>query len=123
MDVKKRLEEWKNSHPDGVYETLSTITVKTKSMNVSVSGSSLEEAFSQLEGICKGEEKVAPATNSFLSTNNTLATPVTEEAKALTDLLKGRTLLRMHTPSIPLAPNEDTIVFNGTTWVVTGGVK
>lgn len=54
MDVKKRLEEWKTANPDGDYETLSTITVKTKSMNISVSGGSLEEAFAQLEGICKG---------------------------------------------------------------------
>lgn len=123
MDVKKRLEEWKNANSDGVYETLSTITIKTNTMSITVSGGSLEEAFSQIEGICKAEEKVAPATNSFLSTIPATATPVMQEAKALTDVLKGRTLLRVHTPNIPLAPNEETILFNGTTWVVTGGVK
>lgn len=42
MDIKKRLESWKASTEDGEYETLSTITIKTKSMSVSVSGGSLE---------------------------------------------------------------------------------
>lgn len=119
MDIKKRLESWKASTEDGEYETLSTITIKTKSMSVSVSGGSLEQAFAQLEGICKEKEVSAnKAEPTFPET-----TPTMVEAKTLADAMNGRNLVRIHNANIPLAPNEELMSFNGTTWVVTGGVK
>lgn len=103
MNIKQRLEDWKKNTPNGEYQTVSTITLKTNSMDVSVHGNSLEEAFAQLESICK-------------ETPQTI--PMTQESKSLADALGNKILVRLHTPSMPLGVGESTFEYNGTTWVV-----
>lgn len=123
-DVKQKLQMWKEKNPNGSYETLSTITIKTDTMELTAKGNSLEEAFSQIESICNEKEiqsgGMASQPNTFQQNNtpnNTMA-QINTGIGQNTDVFNGKKPVRIHSPSIPLAVGESTVEYGGLTYVV-----
>lgn len=132
MDIKNKLNSWAKEY-EGSAEIHSTITLKSKDLNVVVSGDTLEEAYKKLESICLASDKTetnkedsnkASATESVeikqlnfnevakSSTTTQVQQPVqnTSIGAPPTDLqaiLKGRQLLRMYDATQPLKPDEE----------------
>lgn len=132
MDIKNKLNSWAKEY-EGSAEIHSTITLKSKDLNVVVSGDTLEEAYKKLESICLASDKTetnkedsnkASTTESMEikqlnfnevakpQNNNQMQQPVqnTSIGTPPTDLqaiLKGRQLLRMYDTTQPLKPDEE----------------
>lgn len=134
MDIKNKLNSWAKEY-EGSAEIHSTITLKSKDLNVVVSGDTLEEAYKKLESICLASDKTetnkedsnkASATesmeikqlnfNEVVKPSTTTTTQVQQPVQNAsigtppTDLqaiLKGRQLLRMYDATQPLKPDEE----------------
>lgn len=127
MNALDRLNDWKKKS-SGEFTTHCTITLKTSSMNITVTGSDLEDAYKQLESVCfveptqPKEEVNVTSQNTFQPSGITqLNTPIQNlgKPKTLTDMLQGKQLLRIH-GSEPLNPGEELIPFGGVNYVVKG---
>lgn len=133
MDIKNKLNSWAKEY-EGSAEIHSTITLKSKDLNVVVSGDTLEEAYKKLESICLASDKTetnkedsnkASATESMEIKQlnfNEVAKPSTTTTQVqqpvqnasigtpptdLQAILKGRQLLRMYDTTQPLKPDEE----------------
>ena len=118
MDIKNKLNSWAKEY-EGSAEIHSTITLKSKDLNVVVSGDTLEEAYKKLESICKASttesmeikqlnfnEVAKPSTTTQVQQpvqNTSIGAPPTD----LQAILKGRQLLRMYDATQPLKPDEE----------------
>lgn len=109
-DIKKKLQMWKESTPNGTYETRSTISIKTDTMDVTVHGNSLEEAYAQLEAICN---KQAPVLE-----NEAVQQPSTFPQNSMLEAFGDKKPVRIFSPGAVLAPGESTVTYGGTTYVV-----
>lgn len=117
MNTLERLDTWKKQS-NGEYSTFSTITIKSDTLNVSVTGKDLDDAFKQIEAICaeKKEEQVTPAP-TFQTYSEQPVTPFTNKPKSIQEALNGKQLVRIH-GSETLAPDESLIEYNGINYVV-----
>lgn len=131
MDIKNKLNSWAKEY-EGSAEIHSTITLKSKDLNVVVSGDTLEEAYKKLESICLASDKTetnkedsnkAPLTESTevkqlnfnevaKPQNNAQVQPAQNASIGappmdLQAILKGRQLLRMYDATQPLKPDEE----------------
>lgn len=132
MDIKNKLNSWAKEY-EGSAEIHSTITLKSKDLNVVVSGDTLEEAYKKLESICLASDKTetnkedsnkASATESMEikqlnfnevakpQNNNQMQqsvqnTTIGAPPMDLQAILKGRQLLRMYDTTQPLKPDEE----------------
>lgn len=116
-DIKSKLQNWKDSTPNSEFETISTITLKTDTLNLSVHGDSLESAYQQIENICKNvgtipSMKITPT----LDTNNSLQTSTTPSN--IINAFGDKKPIRIYNPNVPLAAEESTVEYNGLTYVV-----
>ena len=117
MDIISKLNEWK-SKTNGEFTTFSTITIKTETMNMTVTGRDLEDAFKQIEAICeKKEEQVSPATTFQQNQPTQPVMQNTNTSKSIQELLNGKQLVRIHGTEA-LAPGESLFEYNGLTYVV-----
>lgn len=132
MDIKNKLNSWAKEY-EGSAEIHSTITLKSKDLNVVVSGDTLEEAYKKLESICLASDKtetnkedsnkasttesmeikqlnfneVAKPQNNNQMQQSVQNTTIGAPPMDLQAILKGRQLLRMYDTTQPLKPDEE----------------
>lgn len=132
MDIKNKLNSWAKEY-EGSAEIHSTITLKSKDLNVVVSGDTLEEAYKKLESICLASDKtetnkedsnkaplaesteikqlnfneVAKPQNNNQMQQSVQNTTIGAPPMDLQAILKGRQLLRMYDATQPLKPDEE----------------
>ena len=124
MNITERLAKWKKEN-NGIVETTATISIRNENMNITVQGTSLEDAYEKLAKLY-GEtaengnvqevksESVQPAN---FQTTPSLASS-TETTKSIQDVLNGKQLVRIHTPGTPLGFGESVITYNNVQYVV-----
>lgn len=118
MSVVDKLNEWKTKS-NGEFSTFSTITIKSDTLNVSVTGKDLEDAFLQIEAICgeKKGEQVTPAPTFPQTQPAQQVIPSITKPKSIQEALNGKQLVRIHGTE-PLNVGESLIEFNGIAYVV-----
>ena len=124
MNITERLAKWKKEN-NGIVETTATISIRNENMNITVQGTSLEDAYEKLAKLY-GEtaengnvqevksESVQPA---HFPASSTLSTP-TETTKSIQDALNGKQLVRIYTPGTSLGFGESVITYNNVQYVV-----
>lgn len=124
MNISEQLEKWKTEN-NGVIETSATITIRGDSMNITIQGSSLEDAYAKLAKLYgeTGTEKPANENlhGSFQPTfqqGSVFPQTTLDSTKGIQEVLNGKQLLRVHNTAIPLAAGESTITYNGVQYVV-----
>lgn len=122
MNIMQKLEEWKNTNPNGSFTVNSTISIKSPTMEITVHGNTLEDAYSQIEQICK--EK-APVSNQPFQNNPApnpaqapLNTPINMNSGKLPAEFNGKVPVRVYTTGQTLMPGESTVAVGGLTYVV-----
>jgi hypothetical protein len=121
MNISERLEKWRVEN-NGIVETSATISIRSDALNITVQGKTLEDAYDKLAKIY-GEPAVQATakSNVYESIQPTFPQANTfqqDSTKDLQEILKGRQLMRVHMPSIPLGVGESTITHNGIQYVV-----
>ena len=131
-EIKNNLDKW-SKESNGSYSIVTTIEIKSPNMNIRVDGCSVEDAFSKVETLCtvRHEEKAKEANTASVPTfpdpvpqivPSTLPTtaPITSPdfLQEATKLLNGRTLVRVHNNTQPLAIDEELVTISGTNFVV-----
>ena len=124
MNITERLAKWKREN-NGVVETTATISIRNENMNITVQGTSLEDAYEKLAKLY-GEtaengnvqevksESVQPA---HFPATSTLSAP-TENTKSIQDVLNGKQLVRIYTPGSNLGFGESVVNYNNVQYVV-----
>ena len=122
MDILQKLEEWKNTNPNGSFTVNSTISIKSPTMEITVHGNTLEDAYSQIEQICKEKAQVPnqpfqnnPAPNPAQAPLNT---PLNMNSGKLPAEFNGKVPVRVYTAGQALMPGESTVAVGGLTYVV-----
>lgn len=121
MNISERLEKWKVEN-NGVVETSATISIRNDAMNITIQGKSLEDAYEKLAKLY-GESSVQAGTNTSANVSVQPTFPQTstfqqDSTMGLQDVLKGKQLLRVYNPAVPLGAGESTITYNGSQYVV-----
>lgn len=127
QDIISKLQKWKDSTENSSFETISTITLNSNTLHLTVSGDSLENAYSQIAHICGvlADTKVetvqpstAPATSFSNSNNNNSVTPISTPTTSILNAFGDKKPIRIYNPAVPLSNEESIIEYNGLTYVV-----
>lgn len=124
MNITERLAKWKKEN-NGIVETTATISIRNENMNITVQGTSLEDAYEKLaklygettENGNVQEVKSESVQPTHFPATSTLSAPA-ENTKSIQDVLNGKQLVRIYTQGTPLGFGESVITYNNVQYVV-----
>jgi hypothetical protein len=135
MTILEQLKKW-SEKTGGKYETISTINLSTDKLTVSACGESLEHAYEKIKALYgdfnevlkeekANEETVNVDTNVINSIPSITPSPNLStmdlnnaSTKSLAEALGNRKIVKIYTPGTKLEPEETTITYQNTQYVV-----